>query len=339
MVFAGVVLALALFSPARAALPSADLIVYAYDSFVSKDGLGPEVVATFQKKCACKVALIGVGDASQLVARLRLEAKQGKSVAHVAIGLDQNLWLGAKDLAEDWGRWLPKGYSRIAPEHKVESGFLPFDYGVFALIADTTKIDGKRLPRSWSDLLDPYFQRKLILQDPRTSTPGLGFVLGANEAFGERRAESWKKLRTQWLTLAPGWDQAYGIFLKGEAPLVWSYVTSEAYHRENGHPFGRYKAVVFEEGNPGQIEGAILVRGTLQLPKTRQLAMSFLETLISREIQSKVPTRNWMHPIVDGVDVPRSYHSLPKPKRVWMRPRTPAELQATLKEWSASIRR
>src|SRR5206468_2130798 len=114
-----------------------------------------------------------------------------------------------------------------------------------------------------TELSAPAWKRKLILEDPRTSTPGLDFVLYARAALGERAREFWRGLRGQWLTLAPGWDAAYGLFLKEEAPLVWSYTTSQAYHEEHGDAAGenrRYSAILFEEGQPIQVEGAALVK-------------------------------------------------------------------------------
>ena len=45
-----------------------------------------------------------------------------------------------------------------------------------------------------------------------------------------RRADVWRKLKPRILTVSKSWDEAYGLFLKGEAPLVLSYTTSPAYH-------------------------------------------------------------------------------------------------------------
>ena len=42
---------------------------------------------------------------------------------------------------------------------------------------------------------------------------------------------AWSRLRPRVLTVTPGWSEAYGLFVKGEAPLVLSYTTSPAYHR------------------------------------------------------------------------------------------------------------
>ena len=60
--------------------------------------------------------------------------------------------------------------------------------------------------------------------------------------------------------MTPGWSEAYGLFTKGEAPMVLSYTTSPAYHMvaENTE---RYQAAAFREGHYLQIEVAGPDRG------------------------------------------------------------------------------
>jgi len=284
------------------------------------------------------VKLISVGDAGQLVSRLQLDAARGKPSAQVVVGLDQVIYRRAKPQLEMWGDWKPKGYGNLRAESLVEPGFLPFDYGVLALMADREKLKAEGLaePKSLAELVDEKYRRKLLVQDPRTSTPGLGFYLFVREVQGKGWEDFWKKLSRQWLTLAPGWDSAYSLFTKGEAPLVWSYTTSQAYHEEHGDGTGssrRYAAVVFEEGNPLQIEGAALVLGGAKTASEKQAARDFLEFLISDEAQAKVPRTNWMFPARDRVALPPSFQALPKPAR-WRTVATDVtQVETALKDW------
>ena len=48
--------------------------------------------------------------------------------------------------------------------------------------------------------------------------------------YGDKAPEAWAKLKDRVLTVTPGWSEAYGLFTKGEAPMVLSYTTSPAYH-------------------------------------------------------------------------------------------------------------
>jgi thiamine transport system substrate-binding protein len=137
------------------------------------------------------------------------------------------------------------------------------------------------------------------------------------------------------------------MFLKGEAPWVWSYTTSQAYHRLNGDSQGRYRAQVFEEAMPVQIEGAAWVK----LSKNPELAQKFLEFLVSEKAQTRIPTGNWMLPVRKNVPLPTAFSNLPHPKKLLsLAPSsglgrgTPVDPSAAvgqdvLKLWSEAIRR
>jgi thiamine transport system substrate-binding protein len=337
--------------PARAAdkapqAPSGvyDVSILTYDSFVAKGGLGPEIIPLFEKSSGCKARATGAGDGGQLLNRLELDAKRGAvPEAQVVVGIDQQLWEDARAFAEPWGEWTPRGYGKLLKDTRVEKGFLPFDYGTLAFMADTEALRKAKLqpPASLEDLLKPEWKRNLVLQDPRTSTPGLALVRYTVAVYGEAGWQGyWKKLRPQWLTLAQGWDAAYGIFLKGEAPLVWSYTTSQAYHAEHGDQAGRYKAIHFKEGQPVQIEGAILVKGAFQgerAARKRECARKFLEFLISPETQKRVPKTNWMLPVLSGVELPKSFRDLPRARKLVRLPLKGNAPSVLLPKWSQAV--
>ena len=112
---------------------------------------------------------------------------------------------------------------------------------------------------------------KIVIQDPRTSTPGLGLLLWVKAVYGDKAPEAWAKLKATVLTVTPGWSEAYGLFTKGEAPMVLSYTTSPAYHMiaENTE---RYQAASFAEGEYLQIE----VAGMTTTGAKNPLAQKFL---------------------------------------------------------------
>ena len=53
------------------------------------------------------------------------------------------------------------------------------------------------------------------------------------------------KLKGRMLTVTPGWSESYGLFTKGEAPMVLSYTTSPAYHMI-AEGTEKYQAAAFE---------------------------------------------------------------------------------------------
>ncbi|MDR3607265.1 MAG: thiamine ABC transporter substrate-binding protein [Oligoflexia bacterium] len=323
----------------RASLASPVLLtIYAYDSFAAPGGLGPEIIPKFEKKCGCQVRLLASGDGSQLISRLALDAERGKSGAQIVIGLDGPAAQRARGYIDS--SVGGSGREELAPEVKaagLPAGFVPYDFGYFAFMADRDQLKRQnlKLPARFSDLLRPEWRRNLILEDPRTSTPGLAFAL-----YADTLGADWSKLRAQWLTLAPGWDGAYGLFLKAEAPLVWSYTTSQAYHQEHGDRSGRYQAVIFEEGQPIQVEAAALVKNSFNGPegaRQRALAQSFLEFLLSKEVQALLPTRNWMYPARKGVALPASFEGVPKPARVIRLEADPEKIKASLNQWTRTV--
>jgi thiamine transport system substrate-binding protein len=54
--------------------------------------------------------------------------------------------------------------------------FVPYDYGHFAVIYDTQTI--KIPPASLKELVEGDPAQKIVIEDPRTSTPGLGCCSG-----------------------------------------------------------------------------------------------------------------------------------------------------------------
>jgi thiamine transport system substrate-binding protein len=283
----------------------AELTVYAYDSFVSEWGIGPKVVPFFEKKYNCKVNLVSKGDSGQLLGAAVLE--RGAPKADVYVGFDNNMaarTLKADVLAPYRGRVIAAKALDPDPSHAL----VPFDYGYFCLVWDSQKLANP--PKSLEDLARPEYARKLILMDPRTSTPGLGFLAWAVARYGEGWADYWSRIKPSILTIASGWDSGYGLFTQGEAPLVLSYTTSPAYHVENDKT-QRYKALIFAEGHPAQVELAGIAKGA----RHPELASAFIDFIQSREFQNEVPLTQWMYPVDPGVKLPASYDYAPKPAK------------------------
>ncbi|MBL0374118.1 thiamine ABC transporter substrate binding subunit [Rhizobium sp. KVB221] len=278
--------AFAVFSlPALAAQKS--LTIYTYESFTSEWGPGPKVKAAFEKSCDCTVNYVSLGDGVALLTRLKMEGAASK--ADIVLGIDNNLTEEAKAT----GLFVDHGIDTSAV--KVPGGFedpvfVPYDYGHFAVIINTNEV--KNPPKSLHDLVDGDPAEKIVIEDPRTSTPGLGMLFWVKSVYGDKAPEAWAKLSKRILTVTPGWSEAYGLFTKGEAPMVLSYTTSPAYHMiaEN---VNRYQAVEFSEGHPIQIE----VAGITKAAKDKELAQAFLKFMIGPDFQDIIPENNWMMPV------------------------------------------
>lgn len=298
------------------------LTVYTYESFISEWGPGPKVKEAFEKTCDCSVNFVGVADGVALLTRLKLEGEGSK--ADVVLGLDTNL----VDEAKQTGLFENAGIdaSKVSvPGGFRDDVFVPYDYGHFAVIYDTQTI--KTPAKSLKDLVEGDPSQKIVIQDPRTSTPGLGLLLWVKSVYGDKSAEAWTKLKGRILTVTPGWSEAYGLFTKGEAPMVLSYTTSPAYHMvaENTD---RYQAADFSEGHYIQIE----VAGILKNAPEKDLARQFLAFMLEPGFQDTIPTNNWMMPVAATSEpLPSAFETLVQPKTTFLM--SPAEVAANRQAW------
>jgi thiamine transport system substrate-binding protein len=262
------------------------LTIYTYESFTAEWGPGPKVKAAFEKTCDCTVDFVSLADGVALLTRLKMEGAATK--ADIVLGLDNNLTeeakatgLFAEHKIDTSGVTVPGGFS--------DATFVPFDYGHFAIVYDTQTV--KTPPKSLKDLVNGDANEKLVIEDPRTSTPGLGMLIWMKAVYGDKAPQAWATLKKRILTVTPGWSEAYGLFTKGEAQMVLSYTTSPAYH-EIAEKVDRYQAADFAEGHPIQIEVAAMTRSG-----NADLSRKFLTFMISPAFQDLIPENNWMLPV------------------------------------------
>jgi thiamine transport system substrate-binding protein len=308
------------FSGAQAADKS--LTIYTYESFTSEWGPGPKVKAAFEKTCGCTVNFVSVADGVALLSRLKLEGSGTK--ADVVLGLDTNLITEAKATGLFDASGVDTGALKVPGDFK-DDVFVPYDYGHFAVIYDTQTI--KTPPASLKDLVEGDPAQKIVIEDPRTSTPGLGLLLWAKSVYGDKAPEAWAKLKKRVLTVTPGWSEAYGLFTKGEAPMVLSYTTSPAYHMVSENT-DRYQAAAFSEGHYIQIE----VAGLLKNAPDKALAQDFLKFMVTTGFQDTIPTNNWMMPVAATSEpLPDAFGKLVNPSKTFLM--SPDEVAQNRKAW------
>lgn len=322
----GLVVAIAALAGVSAQAETPKLTIYTYNSFTSEWGPGPIVTPLFEARCGCRIEWVALEDGAALLSRLQLEGE--KTAADLVLGLDTNLTAEAAAT----GLFVPHGLdlARLTlPIAWTDADFVPFDYGYFAFVYDSATL--KSPPKSFAELAAPGAEPKLLLQDPRTSTPGLGLLLWVKQIYGDKAADAWRSLAPKILTVSKGWSESYGLFQKGEAPIVLSYTTSPAYHLMVDKT-DRYKTLDFPEGNYLQVE----VAGMLKTSAHQELARQFLDFMVSPEFQKAIPTTNWMFPVTDiGTDLPPVFRDLPKPAKtlLYAPEEVAAHRQAWIREW------
>jgi len=283
------------------------LNVYTYDSFASDYGPGPGLKKGFEADCKCTLKFVAIDSAIGALRRVQLEG--ATTSADVLLGLDTSV----AGEARATGLFAPHGLdlSGLAlPNKWTDPDFVPFDFGYFAFVYDKNKVANP--PKSFEELIAEPANFKIALEDPRSDTPGLGLLLWVRAAYGDKAADIWKGLKPHIATMARSWDDAYSLFLKGEADMALSYTTSPAYHAiEEKKP--NYAFAEFSEGHYPQIE----VAGIVKSSKQQALAKAFLSYLTSAPAQKIIPTTNWMYPVLDiGSDLPPEFNTQPKPTKL-----------------------
>ena len=298
------------------------LTVYTYDSFVSEWGPGPIIEKIFEEKHNADVEFVAVDSAATLLNKVILEGDTSK--ADIVLGLDMNLF----DLAEQSELFTSHNINDInnlinLPLKWESDKFVPYNYGYFSFVYNEANLETP--PKSMDELINSTNAR-IVIQDPRTSTPGLGLLTWMKALYGDKAGDEWKKLNKKIISVTKGWTDAYyNFFMAGEADMGLSYTTSPAAHIMFEERYD-ILATTFEEGNYITIEFA----GILNNSQNKDLANKFLNFMLSEEFQSVIPSTNIMYPVTNIRDLPEAFDKLNVPNFIQMDPK---EINKNKEKW------
>ena len=298
------------------------LTIYTYDSFVSEWGPGPIIEKIFEEKHNADVEFVAVDSAATLLNKVILEGDTSK--ADIVLGLDMNLF----DLAEQSELFTTHNINDInnlinLPLKWESNKFVPYNYGYFSFVYNEANLEIP--PKSMDELINSTNAR-IVIQDPRTSTPGLGLLTWMKALYGDKAGDEWKKLNKKIISVTKGWTDAYyNFFMAGEADMVLSYTTSPAAHIMFEERYD-ILATTFEEGNYITIEFA----GILNNSQNKDLANKFLNFMLSEEFQSVIPSTNIMYPVTNIKDLPEAFDKLDVPNFIQMDPK---EINKNKEKW------
>lgn len=308
------------------------LKVYGSSSFVKSWGPGPALKEKFESICDCKVEFIETADTTLLIQKLKIEGRT--SGADLVLGFHQyDLEMANKGI--DWKPIKSEGYDF---EEAVKStlgrqNFLPYDWGVLTFLARKTKFE--KLPQNFDELLDSQYKDEISMQDPRTSTPGLQFLLWLVQAKGEEQAfEFLQKFNPSVKLFGSSWSTSWGLFQKKQVNITFSYVTSLVATQHEDKDLDVIP-LEFEEGHPIQYE-------FLGIPancRNCELAEKFVALMLSQDGQKTIMEKNYMFPVIKGVRQGTYFANLPDLKLIDMSViPTIIERERLLKRW-AQLRR
>ncbi len=287
-----------------------------YDSFALPDAAAAE----FEKQTGAKIEVVAAGDAGGMLTKALLAA--GAPEGDVIFGIDNTL---ATRAAQDGllEPFEPQGEQADAPLRLPgELGKLltPIDRGDVCINVDSGWYASKGLapPQTLADLADPAYADQLVVTSPVTSSPGLAFLIGTIDEYGDGWQDYWKKLQANGVRVRPSWDDAWNTDYTvsgGDRPLVVSYASSPP------------AEVIFGEGAvtepSSQIMGDSCVQqveyaGLLAGADHPELGRELIEFMLSPTWQRDLPLTNFVFPAVGGTELPEEFERwavLPEPSR------------------------
>lgn len=271
--------------------PDCYLDIYTYSSFTSSWGAGPALNELFIKKHNCELIFEDVGDSRTILQRVKQDITVKQKInADVILGLDQY----SIDEARVTAKWV--NLASWKPGFKYfneEQFFIPFDWAPLVFLTNST---------DQISSIDDILEHKYSLMEPRSSSPGFQFLTWALDTLGE---DILIKFKNNAHTISPSWSDGYSLFTKKEISIIFTYLTSLAYHMENDE--AGYKLVKIDMPYPYQVE----FLGIPDDSTKKDLAKLFIEFILSSDAQFAVMKHNYMLPIDDSVKEGTVFENLP----------------------------
>jgi thiamine transport system substrate-binding protein len=313
------------------------LIVMTHDSFATSES----VLTAFEQANNVKVSFLKSGDAGAALNKAILS--KDAPLADVFYGVDNTFFSRAIDagIYEPYGSPL---LEKIPAEFQLDpqNRALPVDYGDICINYDKAYFAAYNLtvPVSLEDLVKPEYKGLLVVENPATSSPGLGFLLATVVHFGETGyLDYWRSLRANGLVVVDGWETAYYTNFSassghGPQPLVVTYSSSpaaEVIYASSPLTDAPTASVLGPETCFRQIEFVGILKGTRHLDQ----AQKFVDFMLSQKFQEDIPLQMFMYPVNTDANLPQEFtqyaQTAPQPATL-----DPAVIAANRDKWIAN---
>lgn len=260
------------------------------------------VLSQFEQANHVKLTVIKVGSGNEMLNKLILT--RANPIADVVYGLDNSNIAKAHQFGI---------LAAQQPAGKAVYATLPYanavDFAYVVLNYDKAWFQRHHLalPKTLADLTRPAYKNMLVVPNPATSSPGLGFLMANIGGLGEQKAmQWWAQMRRNGVKVTKDWSSAYYTDFTlngGNYPLVVSYATSPA--AEVVFSKGKYTTpptgnLWLNGGVFRQVEGAAVLNHARQ----PALAARLVQYLQSAAVQKAIPAAMWVYPAVKGTPLP-----------------------------------
>ncbi|MHA1966951.1 MAG: thiamine ABC transporter substrate-binding protein [Candidatus Hodarchaeales archaeon] len=293
-------------------LQSSQLTIYTYESLLADPPYDIESNYTLYSGIG-EMQIIRFGDANEILTRLI--AEKDDPIADVVIGIDNALIHLIENLSEVLEPYTPPNISQIdnnlIQNLDPDKYLIPYDFGIISLYYQNQIINASTNPEledlTLETLLDSELISMLIVENPKFSSPGLGFLLWTIAVYGDPQINFngllnsdwrnwWREARSE-ITITKSWGDAFNIFIETSEgkPIMVSYGTSPAYGYCQWGDDTTSAKVTHENNDQNawlQIEGIGLVKNAPHSENGKE----FIDWFLSTELQSELPEHQWMYP-------------------------------------------
>ncbi len=270
-----------------------------YDSFA----LPEAAAAAFEERTGATIEVVATGDSGAMLTGALLSA--GAPEADVIFGVDDAS--AARALAGDLLDPLDPATIDRAPEQYRLRGegadlLAPIDTGDVCMNVDASWFAeaGITPPTTLAQLTEPTYRDLVVVPSPVTSSPGLAFLIGTVDRYGEDGwLDYWAALEANGVRVRPSWDDAYSsdyTVSGGDRPIVLSYASSPP------------AEVVFSEGAVTEPSSTVMLdscttqveyAGVLRGAAHPELAAALVDFMLSDDWQQELPLTNFVFPVTD----------------------------------------
>ena len=285
------------------------ITLVAYESFPSADTAINDQLAAFTAETGIAVEILIAGDTGTMLSKAELTA--GNPEGDVMWGIDNSFISRAieSEIFEPYTAagldQIPASFTELVPNGEAT----PVDFGDICVNYDIAALESLGIdpPTSLADLADPTYADLLVVQDPASSSPGLGFLLGTVDEFGvDGWQQYWSDLVDNGVLVVDGWTQAYYdqfSYSGGDRPLVVSYGSSPPVEVIFGEGIDTAPTGVVEATCYRQIEFAGVLAGT-EHPTEAQALIDFM---ITTDFQTELPLTVFVFPANQNAELAQTF--------------------------------
>jgi thiamine transport system substrate-binding protein len=178
---------------------------------------------------------------------------------------------------------------------------IPFDTGFISLVYNAHEVSN---PGTFEALTQPEFADTLLVQNAQSSDPGQAFLLWTIAQYGEDGyLDYWSDLVDNGVKILGDWNAAYTAYTNGERPIVVSYSTDQVYAHQYDQDMQKHQVGFLNDQGYATPEGMARFADSDQ----PELAAAFIDFMLSKEVQSKIPVLNVAFPATTTAEPPADF--------------------------------